>query len=268
MKFYFSTPILIFSFISFLRCSQGSVGNSLNEKSFVLQRLIIFINTNTSSTKPIFYLYDDRGDSNLNQFQITSNSTTYTINLLTTSQLNLESFSLYLSKSSDLLARDNPKHLGENTVPELTNTGSVTERFYTYSSLTPLSFSGLSASEDLLGSNYKQEITGGLPIPRGTITKGLFTFKPTIQLNINQGPAITINYPSSLTFSIPFNCPVNHSGFSESILSIGLKYSDIFKDSGTAIPISNASGGTPNLNFFSTALEKSGFISQYNCIKK
>jgi len=268
MKFSFSLPMLIFFLITLFRCSKGSVGNSLNEKIFVLQRLITLINTNSSNVKPILYLYDDRGDSNLNQFQITSNSTTYTINLLTTSQLNLESFSLYLSKPSDLLARDNPKHLGENTVPEVTNTGSVTERFYTYSSLTPLSFSGLSASEDLLGANYKQEITGGLPIPRGTITKGIFTFKPIVLLNINQGSTISINYPSSVSFSIPFNCPINHSGFSESVISIGIKYSDIFKDSGTATPISNASGGTPNLSFFSTALEKSGFITQYNCIKR
>lgn len=269
MKFF---PIVLLIFIlqsSLVRCSQGSVGNSLTESTFVLQRLVQIINSNTSNVKPTFFLYDDRGDSNLNQFQIISNSTLYTINLLSSSQLNLESYSLYLAKSGDLLARNQTKHLGENTVPESTNnTGSLTERFYTYNLGTQLGFTSFTPSEDLLGSHYKQEITQGLSMPRGSITKGVFIFKPNMQLTINSGNALSITYPSAVTFSVTFNCPINHSGFSESLLSIGIKYSDMFKDSGTAIPISNASGGTPNLSFFSTALEKSAFISQYDCTKR
>ena len=258
--------IVIFTF--FIKCSQGSVGNSLTEKNFVLQRYIIIMNTNTSPVKIILYIFDDRGDNNLNQFQIISNSITYTLNILNPSSLNLESYSLYLAKSGDFFAKNSLKHLGENTVPEISsNTTSLTERYYINSSSTSLNFFSLNSSSDLLGSYYKQELSG-IQIPRGSITKGIFTFKPSIQLSINSGSSLSINYPSSISFAISFNCPILHNGISDSILSIGIKYSDIFKDNGSSKPISESLGGTININSYISSFSNSNFVSQYECIKK
>lgn len=268
MKLLFKKYTILFIFLFLSYCSNGSVGNSINEKNFVLQRFISILNSNTSNIKLLFYFYDDRSDTNLNQFQISSNSNNFIVNLLNSSQLNMDSFSIYLSKSNDPLARNNSKHLGENTVPEITSSASLTEKYYTYSTSNLFRISGFSTSEDYLGSYYKQELSQTLSLPRGSITKGIFTFKPNIQLTINSGSTISINYPSLVSFSVTFNCPISHSGFSESSISIGLKYSDIFKDSGTSKPISEASGGSTNLNSFNTSLTNSSFVSQYNCTRR
>jgi hypothetical protein len=262
--------ILLFT----INCSKGSIGNSLTENSFVLQRLISIINTNLSNVIPTFYLYDDQGDSNLNTFQVISNSTTYNLTINSSSDLLIENYSLYLSKAGDIFARNSSKHLGDNVVAESTaNTTSVTERFYSNTTQNSIIFGGLQSSEDELGFHYKKTLTN-LSMPRGNITKLIFSVKPVINLSIENGGTtrtFTISY-SSTPLSSNFDCPISHSGTSATVLNLRIKYSDIFKDTTSNTPIDTLFQGnslsTAVLIGLNTSLINSDSLKQYNCIKK
>jgi hypothetical protein len=267
---------LFYYFLIFLtlHCTKGSIGNSLNENIFVLQRLISIVNTNLSNVSPIFYLYDDQGDSNLTNFQVISNSTTYNITISSNSEILIENYSLYLAKANDILARNSEKHLGDNVVAEsVANTNSVTERFYSSTAQNSILFQSLQASEDELGYHYKKNLTSQV-MPRGNITKIIISIKPLITINIENGGTtrtFTINY-SSTPLSSNFDCPIYHTGNSETLLGLRIKYSDIFKDTTSSSPINTLFQGnslnTSVLAGLNTSLANSDAIKQYNCIKR
>ena len=269
MKFFLYILILIT-----INCTKGSVGNSLTENSFVLQRLISIVNTNLSSVVPKFYLYDDQVDSNLNTFPVISNSTTYNLTINSSSDLLIENYSLYLSKAGDIFARNSSKHLGDNVVAEsTTNTTIVTERYYSNTTQNSIIFGGLQSSEDELGFHYKKTLIN-LSMPRGNITKMIFSIKPVINLSIENGGTtrtFTISY-SSTPLSSNFDCPISHSGTSATVLNLRIKYSDIFKDTTSNTPIHTLFQGnslsTSVLAGLNTSLVNSDSLKQYNCIKK
>jgi hypothetical protein len=268
---YFAILILFF-----INCTQGSIGNSMTEKAFVLQRVISIYNTSLSSVTPLFYIYDDQGDSNLLSFESISNSITYTVTFGNNSDLYLESYSMYLSKSSDILARGIGKHAGDNIITENPSTTSavLTEKFYSNSIPAPIQLNGLGTGEDTQGKFLQKTISPSLQAPRGILTKGYFIFKPSIPISITTG-GVTKSFSVNLSttgFLFTFECPIPHQGLQENKILLRAKISDMFKDTRTAKPISEAytagSITTPVLASFQTAFAASGFVNQYNCVKK
>jgi hypothetical protein len=260
----------------FINCTQGSIGNSSTERAFILQRIISVFNSNLSSVTPLFYIYDDQGDSNVTSFDLISNSTTYTVTVGGGSDLNLETYSIYLSKSSDILARSPTKHAGDNVITENPNVSStiLTEKFYSSSKTVPIVLSSLTSAEDTQGSYLQKTITPSLQVARGILSKGFFTFKPSLQLSITKS-GLTKSFSFSLSttgFLFLFDCPISHTGIQENKINFRTKLSDLFKDTGTSKPIHEAytagSISTSILTSFQTAFTSSGFINQYNCIKK
>jgi hypothetical protein len=262
---YFKQILLGIAFsLLFGNCTQGSIGNSLSEKGFVLQRWIELVNTSLSTVQPVFYLYDDRGDSNLNSFDVISNSTTYSVTLQTSSDLTLVSYSLYLKKSKDLLARDSSKHVSDNTTPEVpTSSESLTNRYYTQETSSSLRFSEFTRGEDDLGIHYKLPVSNSLSVPRGTLTKGIFVFQPKLSLTIASN-TYTVSY-DTVSVAVDFSCPLTHSGQSSTILPLSFKYSDLFTDSGTLKPIDEAVTNGVNSATFSSTFETYAPINQYDC---
>ncbi len=276
-KYYLLYRLSIFSIVSFffIHCTNGSIGNSLTEKSFVLQRLVSIINTNLSNVLPVIYLFDDQGDSNVSNFSISSNSINYNITVNSQSDLLVENYSLYLAKAGDIFARNQGKHLGDNVVAEsAANTTSITERFYSNTTQNSILFQGLQVTEDDLGYHYKKTLASSIGLPRGNITKMIVSLKPTFQINItNSGTTKTFSIPiASTPLSTTFDCPLYHSGSAESILNVRIKFSDIFKDSAGLTPIHTLFvNGTTNSSIlisFGTSLANSDSLKQYNCIKK
>lgn len=275
-KFSFFQAYFAILILFFINCTQGSIGNSMTEKAFVLQRVISIYNTSLSSVTPLFYIYDDQGDSNLLSFESISNSITYTVTFGNNSDLYLESYSMYLSKSSDILARGIGKHAGDNIITENPSTTSavLTEKFYSNSISAPIQLNGLGTGEDTQGKFLQKTISPSLQAPRGILTKGYFIFKPSIPISITTG-GVTKSFSVNLSttgFLFTFECPIPHQGLQENKILLRAKISDMFKDTRTAKPISEAytagSITTPVLASFQTAFAASGFVNQYNCVKK
>ncbi len=275
-RYAFKNIIYTLAFYFILNCTQGSIGNSMTEKAFVLQRVISIYNTSLSSVTPLFYIYDDQGDSNLLSFDLISNSITYTVTFGNSSDLYLESYSMYLSKSSDVLARDIGKHAGDNIITENPNTTSnvLTEKFYSNSIPAPIQLGSLGTGEDTQGKFLQKTISPSLQVPRGVLTKGYFIFKPSIPISITTGgvtKSFSVNV-STTGFLFTFECPIAHQGFQENKILLRAKISDMFKDTGTSKPIHEAytvgSITTSVLSSFQTAFAASGFVNQYNCVKK
>jgi hypothetical protein len=275
-KMFYKLKIFLIFILLLVNCTQGSIGNSLTERGFVLQRLISIYNTNLSSVTPLFYIYDDQGDTNIRNFELISNSTTYNVTIEPSSDLYLESYSFYLSKSSDILAKNQQKHAGDNIITENPSTTStvLTEKFYYNFTPVPIVFSSLSSSEDSQGSFLQKTISPSLQVARGILTKGYFVFKPSLQFSITTGgvaKSFSLNL-STTGFLFTFDCPITHFGFQEDKISLRAKVSDMFKDTGTSKPIDEAytagSITTSVLTSFQTAFTASGFVNQYNCVKK
>lgn len=235
LKIYFiALGVMIFN-----HCIGGSIGDSLEERSIVLNRLFEIGRDLRSPIYNTLYLKDDQADTNLLKFEIISNSNLYTVELDPGFELNISTYSYGYSSSGKSIMR----HTGE---VETITTFSPTIPVQPFS----LTYNNFIVEESPEGYRGKVDF----PLPLSVSSGSISFFKLNLGANLSgvfrtseKTVYFSVNYPPS-DFSIQLICPVYHNGIQPSKILTDFKISEIFKDQGIQKPVSQLMNNSTNLS--------------------
>lgn len=234
---------LILIIFSLEFCVFGSTGNSLADKKIIITRLALLRASIKTTASLQFLFFDDRGDSELSSFQLSSaaNTDLYTVTLNDNSKISFTSVDFYISTTSTSLENGNDLSFHTADSGTTTQAATVTKVYSTAKDYSTSTFIKQNGSDEngYYSSSNQFNLT---ELPQGVLKQVVLKINQTIFSGTLKSPTQT--KPFTIEFSpmdIPFSllCSTN-LGLNQGVdLKLDIQYSNLFKDTSATAKIDN-----------------------------